>query len=371
MERKRRRVFCRSSAEVQQTIRHLLTEMGEEAEVVETQAIPTEAHLWQEGDVWIEETSDAQACQDTIADLRRQNSLLSVVIVGTGWGIRELRRVVEYGATAATPGPGPEALAVGLALATRSTPSVVAPLEWLVETQRCRVAAGLASAVAHEINNPLSAIITYASVLLRQATDEAGRTMGSTIRELCQNISSTVRTMADFMRLDREDSTPEAAPQEGWEEVLKLARPLLHRSQIRAETSVPQLPPVVLPRREFMQVLLSMVQVAVRSLSDSDDEAHPEKVLSVRGDVSKDETYVRFSVGFARHPDTGKGGLAQRTAAATLSDMGSAAAFDLRMSGELIRRRGGQLSVLHEEPDGLRSTVDIPVFSSGTRTNRS
>jgi len=117
----------------------------------------------------------------------------------------------------------------------------------------------LAAGVAHEINNPLTAVLTYSSYLHKRLTDrpEMKEDLEVIVRETkrCREI---VKGLLDFAR----QSTPEKRPSDVNEIVRRAARILqnqfaLHHIELE-QNLPPNLPPVSADTSQMQQVLVNL-----------------------------------------------------------------------------------------------------------------
>ncbi len=127
----------------------------------------------------------------------------------------------------------------------------------------------LAAGVAHEINNPLTGVLTYSSYLLKRATDrpEIREDLEVIVRETkrCREI---VKGLLDFAR----QSTPEKRPRDINEIVVRAARILqnqfsLHHIELVQELQA-HLPPVSADSSQMQQVLVNLFMNASDAMSD-------------------------------------------------------------------------------------------------------
>jgi len=139
----------------------------------------------------------------------------------------------------------------------------------LVQSEKMSSLGKLAASVAHEINNPLAGILTYAKLLLR--LHEEGE-LTETVRESCarnlrlvqretERCSAIVRNLLDFAR-QRPPSLKDIDVSAVVEEALSL---LSHRLRMQDVTLQKDLPPMPLVKADFGQLRQSFVNIALNA----------------------------------------------------------------------------------------------------------
>ena len=139
----------------------------------------------------------------------------------------------------------------------------------LVQSEKMSSLGKLAASVAHEINNPLAGILTYAKLLLR--LHEEGE-LTETMRESCarnlrlvqretERCSAIVRNLLDFAR-QRPPSLKDIDVSAVVEEALSL---LSHRLRMQDVTLQKDLPPMPLVKADFGQLRQSFVNIALNA----------------------------------------------------------------------------------------------------------
>lgn len=166
--------------------------------------------------------------------------------------------------------------------------------EQIVRTERLAVVGELAAKVAHEINNPLTSIYMYNSLLMEEPVgpDEQRRLAGS-VQEQVERAKHVVKDILDFSR-----------PHQAQTEIIKLSpavesgigliRHAAAAAGIRVEENYARgLPPVQVDRSQFGQILVNLASNAI-------DAMEPGGVLTISTGMRGDEVYVEMR-------DTGPG----------------------------------------------------------------
>jgi two-component system sensor histidine kinase TtrS len=155
--------------------------------------------------------------------------------------------------------------------------------EQMEHTVRLSLMGEMASSLAHEINQPLAAILSYARGCERRiesGTDPDGVKEG--VRRIAiqaERAGSIVRRMRDFVRKNPSRQVP-VDPGEIVADALALFEPTAAARGIRVEAEVPaRLPPVCADRLQIEEVLLNLLQNALEAVAG---RADPRLVLRAR-----------------------------------------------------------------------------------------
>jgi signal transduction histidine kinase len=138
----------------------------------------------------------------------------------------------------------------------------------LSRSQRLATVGQLAAGVAHEVGNPVAAILGYAELLLREAElSQRGRLAAECVRDEALRVRELVRDLLDLARSGEtllEDVSP-AALLDGAVARLR-PQPLLAHVELLVECE-PDLPPVRADRARVEQILINLVENAAHALA--------------------------------------------------------------------------------------------------------
>jgi two-component system sensor kinase FixL len=177
-------------------------------------------------------------------------------------------------------------------------------LQQLAHVSRVSSMGEMASAIAHEINQPLTAISNYSSActrLLREGKASQGEALETMQRVAAeaQRAGEIVRKMRGFVR-GEEGQLAAVDVNFLVAEVLRLANPEARQNGVElAWASTAGLPPVLADSIQVQQVLLNLVRNAVESISSGDSR---ERRVSVTAHLCEDDGMVEITV-----RDTGPG----------------------------------------------------------------
>jgi signal transduction histidine kinase len=217
----------------------------------------------------------------------------------------------------------------------------------------------LTASIAHEVNQPLSGIITNASTCLRMLAadppnvDGARETARRTIRDGNRASDVIMRLRALF---GRKESTTEALDlNDTAREVIALSLSELQRSRVVLQTELADdLPPVTGDRIQLQQVILNLLRNASDAMSGIDDR--PRRLL-IRTERDAGE-HVRLSV-----QDAGAGfepQAANRLFEAFYTTKSDGMGIGLSVSRSIIESHHGHLWAAPNEGPGATFSFSIP-----------
>jgi len=233
--------------------------------------------------------------------------------------------------------------------------------EQLASAQEALVQAGklasmgeLAAGVAHEINNPLTGVLTFAELLQKkpnmdkQDRQDLGMIIGETRR-----VADIVRSLLDFAR-ERPMVKSPLAVNEVVDRTLKLIRNHRAFARIAIEQQAgPSLPPVDGDGNQLQQVLLNLSLNACEAMPDGgtltiSTSADNGRVLVTVADtgcgIKRDCLGKVFEPFYSTKPP------------------GSGTGLGLSVSYGIIQQHGGTLTVESEEGKGAIFTISLPAL---------
>ncbi|HSH21529.1 MAG TPA: ATP-binding protein, partial [Candidatus Caenarcaniphilales bacterium] len=236
----------------------------------------------------------------------------------------------------------------------------------LLQAQKMEALGQLISGVAHELNNPLSAIVAF-SQLLR--TDE--RLPADLVRDadlLVQEADRTrriVQNLLDFARQRRPERQP-ASLKRLLERTLELHSYALGTGRIAVHLDLPDdLPPVDVDPAQIQQVLLNLTLNAIQAIRSS----RRTGTIAVTASVTEPAPeWVRLRI-----EDDGPG-VAPHVRPHlfepffTTKDVGEGTGLGLSVSYGIVASHGGRLSFEPAPGGGAAFVIELPVRRSPTAT---
>ena len=209
----------------------------------------------------------------------------------------------------------------------------------------------LTSGVAHEIKNPLNAMVIHVA-LLRERLRRASPETQSSLDTLEKEIRRLDRVIQGFLRFTRpEDLQLTSVPlRELLDEVERLVSAEAKASGIEIETAVAEeLPPVHGDRELLQQVFLNLVQNA--------EEAMP-RGGRLRVEASRTEDGVEIVVA-----DSGVGiepEMLEKIFDLYVTTKKKGSGIGLSMVYRIVQLHGGEITVESEKGNGTRFTIHLP-----------
>jgi signal transduction histidine kinase len=223
----------------------------------------------------------------------------------------------------------------------------------LVQSAKLAAIGELAANVAHEINNPMTSILGYATLMLDEGVDAATvMEYLKTIQSEALRIRETVRALLDFSR--QRDFTKEHVDiSQAVKDTLALVRRHAALSNIAVEEKYDtNLPPVEVDVPQCKQVFLNLITNALDAMPHGG-------TLTVT--TSRDGDFIR--IGFA---DTG-GGIPEANLARifdpffTTKPAVKGTGLGLSVSLGIIQSHGGTIDVKSEMGKGSVFSVKLPI----------
>jgi len=170
--------------------------------------------------------------------------------------------------------------------------------ERVQSTSRLLTMGELASTLAHEINQPLAAIASFASGSVRKLENDelslaqAGQVMGR-IADQARRAGKVIQGIRSFVR-QREPALAPTLPQALLDSVLTLVGPRLRQQQIAVTRRVSANLPLDIDAVLIEQVLLNLLNNAADALQDA--APHGRGWIEIRVDAEDDGQRLRFEV---------------------------------------------------------------------------
>jgi two-component system NtrC family sensor kinase len=208
--------------------------------------------------------------------------------------------------------------------------------------------------VAHEVNNPLTGVLTYSHILLRKtAPDNPDREDLEVIVRETTRCRQIVKGLLDFARETKSERQPTDL-----NKVIRGTISLVENQvsfqnvEIRTELD-PNLPEVPVDANEMQQVFTNLALNAAEAM-------HEGGVIAIRTGADGDETFVRAEVS-----DTGSGIPEENLSKIfdpffTTKDAGHGTGLGLAITYGIIQRHEGTIEVKSELAQGTTFIIRLP-----------
>jgi signal transduction histidine kinase len=255
-----------------------------------------------------------------------------------------------------------ESLRAKIAEIERYAEDLARAQERLVRTERLASVGRLSAGLAHEIGNPLAAILGFQELLLQGGlTAEEQRDFLERMKKETERIHRTLRDLLDFARPAQGGSLePPAGPEaagdvrEATGDVVALVRPQRALRDVALTTELaPDLPRVGLSHRRIVQVLLNLVLNAADALPRAGGK------IAVRA-ARHGPAHVRIEV-----EDNGSGIAAEVKDRlfepfVTTKGVGEGTGLGLAVCRGLVEAASGTIAVEAGAEGGARFVIDLP-----------
>jgi two-component system, LuxR family, sensor kinase FixL len=221
---------------------------------------------------------------------------------------------------------------------------------------------GLAAAIAHEVNQPLSAAGTYSRIVAEglEAETLSDPSLAATAQKAAAQIeraATVIRRLRALVRLGRSDMSPVCIARVV-HEALDLVRPVLERSSIAISVEVENgLPPVMADRIQIEQMLINLLRNAAEAIAGS---ARPGGRISLEA-VKTGPRLLEIRV-----RDTGPGfpaGLANGEPVLFASSKADGLGVGLSLCRSIAEAHGGRLRV-ESCTGGALASFTLPIAES-------
>ena len=217
----------------------------------------------------------------------------------------------------------------------------------------------LTASIAHELNQPLSGIITNANTCLRMLgadppdVDGARETARRTIRDGNRASEVIVRLRALFTK--KESTTELVDLNEATREVIALSLSNLQRNRVVLRQELADdLPAVVGDRVQLQQVILNLLLNACDAMSDIDDRSR-QLTISTAGSDSDQVRVVVRDAGVGLYPGT-----VDKLFEAFYTTKQSGMGIGLSVSRSIIEKHQGRIWAVQNDGPGATFSFSIP-----------
>lgn len=220
----------------------------------------------------------------------------------------------------------------------------------LIRSEKLAAVGKLVSGVAHELNNPLTAISGFSELLIEEVQQDAVRKKVEKIGQESRRMQRIIDNLLRFARSKAIEHGP-LDLQVVLREALALFEYKLRSGSIELRTSIdPALPRIVGDEGQMKQVFVNLLNNALDAV-----EGVPERRISIEMFARQNHVVIRFT-------DSGKGFHDVNRAFDpfyTTKPVGKGPGLGLSICYGLVKEHGGEIHAENLEP-GAMVTVELP-----------
>ena len=246
----------------------------------------------------------------------------------------------------------------------------------IVRAEKLASVGTLAAGVAHEVGNPLAAILGYVEMLESTSMDEGDKDILARIHKEVLRINEIIRELLAYSRPSPEEAYGSTAV--AIEAAVSLVGPQPRMRGVEIEADVaPGLPPVALSEAKLQQVLLNLCLNAADAMPEGGLLRVGARLVSppaVAGGKSRRGSRAaagadRIEVTVA---DEGHGIAPEALARVfdpffTTKEPGSGTGLGLSIVDRIVQDNGGEIRVESTEGEGTTFVLDLPVHGTPPR----
>jgi PAS domain S-box-containing protein len=230
--------------------------------------------------------------------------------------------------------------------------------EQLMLTDRLASIGELASGVAHEINNPLTSIITFSQLLIQKDFADDVKEDLNIVNKEARRTAEIVKNLLTFAR-KHPPLKQSASIHDIIEEVLKLRayNQQLHNIEVRREFD-PEIPEIMVDYFQMQQVFFNIIINAEYFMT----QAHNRGTLTITTEKLSDMIRISFA-------DDGPGIQKENLAGLftpffTTKEVGKGTGLGLSICHGIVAEHSGRIYVRSEPGKGATFIIELPVDSS-------
>lgn len=232
----------------------------------------------------------------------------------------------------------------------------------LLQSEKQASVGKLAAGVAHEINNPLTAVLTFTHLILRRddLPDDVLKDL-EIVKKQTERVRKIVKSLLDFSRQTVIKPEPTDINRLIEDSVGLLKNQALIKDVNLSFQGTNNLPPLTLDRNQLQSVLINMI---INALDATPSGGHIN-IETTKANNQENESGVEIKIS-----DTGTGIIEENLDLLfdpffTTKEVGKGTGLGLAVTAGIIERHGGTIKVHSQEGEGTTFTIWMPRRVSG------
>lgn len=232
----------------------------------------------------------------------------------------------------------------------------------LIQSEKLSAVGEFVAGVAHELNNPLAAVVGFSEMLKDNEVDTKNRRYLDMIYKSAQRCQKIVQALLSFARRHQPERKPMSV-NSMVEAVLEMLNYQLRTSNIEVVTQLsPSLPVVLADGHQIQQVLLNVINNARQALDNQQASGRIKIITETLGDN------VRIII-----HDNGPGISEENLARIfdpffTTKKVGQGTGLGLSLCYGIIKEHGGNIKPYSRPGEGAKFTIELPAFHLAAET---
>jgi two-component system NtrC family sensor kinase len=229
----------------------------------------------------------------------------------------------------------------------------------LVQSEKLASLGQLVGGAAHELNNPLTAMLGYSELLSNTELSSEQRSLSEKIAQQAKRVRTLVGSLLSFAKQVPSAKTPQDL-NVIVQTALKLCQPQLHGACVQTATELSQTPPLARgDANQLLQVFTHIIANAANAMADCGGG-----VLTVATQIGGKSVMIQFS-------DTGPG-MAEPDRVFdpfyTTRPVGQGTGLGLSMCYGVVQEHGGKISCRNRDAGGAIFLIELPAAIVAVRT---